>query len=293
MGGSILGGTNKGTKALISLQHIEKAQEHILFEEGVRQLDLDGLICIGGDGSLQILNELSSKTNVPMVFIPKTIDNDIGFTDLSIGYMTTVGVVVETLDRLRPTAISHDRTFVLEVMGRDAGHIALASGIAGGADVILIPEIAYTIEGIVNKIKDLRNNGQHHAMIVVSESVPTESGETLVIMDRKNTSRYGGIAHYISEKIEQSLEGDVRFNVLGHSQRGASPCAQDRLLATQFGIYAIDLLMKKKFGRVVVYKDNHISDVELKTIYEANGSVRKDDFLVKTAKSLGIYMGNI
>ena len=286
-GGTLLGSTNKSTPPF------RLDSDTMLFKQGFDSLDLDALVCIGGDGSLVIMGELARRTNIPMIFIPKTIDNDIGCTDLSIGHSTTMEIATEALDRLQSTASSHERVFVLEVMGRDAGHIALASGIAGGADIILIPEIPYTIDGICLKIQSLHDHGQPYAVVVVAESVPTQSGKSITITDYKNRPRYGGIAHYIAQKIEEKLEIDVRSNVLGHAQRGGQPCAQDRLLASAFGVHAVDLLAKGCSGRMVIWSDRQVKDVDVRQVLGVYHRVERTDVLIRTAKSLGIYLGEV
>ena len=223
MGGTILGTTNKGDPFAFPMPDgtLKDRSEEII--EGFKMLELDVLIGIGGDGSLAILNRLTQQGEIKFIGIPKTIDNDLGVTESSIGFSTAVDVATEALDRLQPTAASHDRVMILEVMGREAGHIALNAGIAGGADVILIPEIPYKIDNIALKIKHLIERGRNFALIVVAEAVKTEDGHSLTIKDGSGRERYGGIAHYLSERITETTGAETRYTVLGRSSAGGNP----------------------------------------------------------------------
>ena len=185
------------------------------FAEGVRQLGLDALIVIGGDGSMRILSQLCERAEIGMVGVPKTIDNDVHGTDWSVGFATALAVVTEALDRLQPTAASHHRVMILEVMGRDAGHIALNGGIAGGAEVILIPELPYTIDGVMQRIRQTLSEGRSHVMVVVAEGVKTLDGTKLSVQHAGGQTSYGGIGHYLAEKIAPHTSADVRVTVLG------------------------------------------------------------------------------
>jgi len=230
--------------------------------------------------------------NINFIGIPKTIDNDLGSTEVSIGFSTAVEVATEALDRLQPTAASHDRVMVLEVMGRDAGHIALNAGIAGGADVILIPEIPYTLANVAKKIEAINKRGRNFALVVVAESVKTEQGEPSVITDNEGRKRYGGIAHYLSEKITELTKAETRFTVLGHVQRGGQPDASDRVLAAALGVHAVDLVAQGKFNRMVAWQNRHVIDVPLETAIAQYEAVNVQGTLVKTARGLGICLGD-
>ena len=210
--------------------------------------------------------------------IPKTIDNDVKNNELSIGYDTAVDVATNALDMLQPTAASHRRVIVLEVMGRDAGHIALNAGIAGGADIILIPEIPYSIKSIAKHIEELRLKGRNHALIVVAEAVKKENGKkkaTVKYVDGE--VRLGGIGNYLGDEIYKITNSETRVTVLGHVQRGAQPTHRDRLIASAFGVYAVDLIAKKKFNRVVVWKDRGVQDLPLKHIAGYSKTIQKND----------------
>jgi uncharacterized protein (TIGR02444 family) len=200
--------------------------------EGYRELGLDALIGIGGDGSFAILRRLAQQGGFKLVGIPKTIDNDIGATENSVGYQSAVAVATEALDRLQPTAASHDRVMILEVMGRDAGHIALSAGIAGGADIILIPEIAYTIENVAAHIEKVRRGGRNFALIVVAEAVKDTLGQQVRRRHGVGSETFGGIGHLLGEEIARVTGAETRVTVLGHVQRGSQPNWSDRLIGS-------------------------------------------------------------
>ncbi len=288
-GGTFLGTTNKG-----SLKAKDKIvdQEKLLID-GYHQLGLDGLIIIGGDGSMNILQKIAKKGNLKIVAIPKTIDNDVGATDFSIGFDTAVNVATQALDNLHSTAVSHSRSMILEVMGRDAGHIALSSGIAGGADVILIPEIKYSIKGIINKLNEMKKRDVKHSLTVVAEAVKMENGKKVIHEFKDGQKRLGGIGEYIANEIMSKTDIECRVTALGHVQRGAPPTANDRILASAFGVYAVDLLEKGKFDKMVAYKNRKIIDVTINEAIKTYKNVERNDPLVETALSLGIYIGDI
>ena len=288
-GGTFLGTTNKGNlKAKDKIVDQEK-----LLIDGYHQLGLDGLIIIGGDGSMNILQKIAKKGNLKIVAIPKTIDNDVGATDFSIGFDTAVNVATQALDNLHSTAVSHSRSMILEVMGRDAGHIALSSGIAGGADVILIPEIKYSIKGIINKLNEMKKRDVKHSLIVVAEAVKMENGKKVIHEFKDGQKRLGGIGEYIANQIMSKTDIECRVTALGHVQRGAPPTANDRILASAFGVYAVDLLEKGKFDKMVAYKNRKIIDVTINEAIKTYKNVERNDPLVETALSLGIYIGDI
>ena len=291
-GGTFLGTTNKGSPLAFTKdgQKIDQSKKII---EGYHQLGLDGLIIIGGDGSMEILQKIAKKGNLNIVAIPKTIDNDVGATDSSIGFDTAVQVATQALDNLHSTAVSHSRSMILEVMGRDAGHIALSAGIAGGADVILIPEIKYTVDGIIKKLNEMKKRNVKHSLIVVAEAVKKENGERVVHKFKDGQQRLGGIGEYIANEIMTKTDIECRVTTLGHVQRGAPPTANDRILASAFGVYAVDLLHKKKFDRMVGWKDRKIIDVPITEAIKTYKNVERNDPLVETALSLGIYVGEL
>ncbi|HEX2114997.1 MAG TPA: ATP-dependent 6-phosphofructokinase, partial [Alphaproteobacteria bacterium] len=225
MGGTVLGTTNTGDPFAYPMPDGSKKDRSNEVIANYRRLDLDALIGIGGDGSIQILRRLAQQGGLNLVAIPKTIDNDVAQTEASIGYSTAVDVATEALDRLQPTAASHSRVMILEVMGRDAGHIAIAAGIAGGADVVLIPEIKWQLSKIQGRIEHLKARGRNFALVIVAEAVPTESGEVATI-STVGGKRYGGIGHYLGGLIEKATGAETRVTVLGHIQRGGQPSAR-------------------------------------------------------------------
>ena len=281
MGGTFLGTNNKGNAS----------EQKVL--EGFKKLELDALIGIGGDGSMKILQKLTQKGGINFVGIPKTIDNDVKDNDLSIGYDTAVDVATNALDMLQPTAASHRRAMILEVMGRDAGHIALNSGIAGGADVILIPEIPYSLKKIADHIDNIRTQGRNHALIVVAEAVKKEDGSKATVKFVDGQVRLGGIGTYLGDEIYKLTDAETRVTVLGHVQRGAQPTHRDRLIASAFGVYAVDLIAKEKFNRIVVWKNRGVTDIDLNSIAGQSKTINISDPLIKVAQGLGIYVGEM
>jgi len=292
-GGTFLGTTNKGNPFKYPMPDGTLKDRTTEIVGGYHELGLDGLIVIGGDGSMKIIKEIADKGNLNIVAIPKTIDNDVGATESSIGFHTAVDVATNALDNLQFTAASHSRTMILEVMGRDAGHIALNAGIAGGADVILIPEINYTIDGIIKKLKQLSSYGIKHSLIIVAEAVKQENGKNSTVKFADGETRLGGIGSYVASKIMNKTNIECRVTTLGHVQRGAPPTTQDRILASAFGVYAVDLLAQKKFDRMVAWNDRKVVDFPIQMGIETYKEVELDDSLVKTALALGIYIGDI
>ena len=291
-GGTILGTTNKGNPFAYPMPDgtIKDISEAII--DGYKSLGCDALIVIGGDGSLRLLRKLAQQGDIPLIAIPKTIDNDLGLTETSVGFDTAVSVATEALDRLQPTAASHDRIMVLEVMGRDAGHIALASGIAGGADVILIPEIPYSMNKVIDHVKAIRSRGRNFALVVVSEAVKTSDGQTIATEHFGEQKRLGGVAHYIGAEIADAIGAETRVTVLGHVQRGGQPSAQDRMLAQAFGVHAVDLIQKGSFDRMVAWSTRKIIDVPIADAVAHYQNVDVGGPLIKTARGLGICLGD-
>ncbi len=291
-GGTILGTTNKGDPFAFPMADgtLRDRSDEVI--EGFRMLDLDALIGIGGDGSQTILRKLAQKGGFGLVTIPKTIDNDVAETEVAIGYDTAVQVATEALDRLQPTAASHSRVMVLEVMGRDAGHIALVSGIAGGADVILIPEIPWSIGCIARRIEKVRALGRNFALVVVAEAIRTEAGEPILQSAPGEATRYGGVGHYIGGRIAEATGAEVRVTVLGHIQRGGSPDARDRLMASAFGVHAVDLVAEGKFDRMVGWRAREVIDAAIADVIAAPRLVDLAGPVVRTARGLGICLGD-
>ncbi|MBO0348586.1 6-phosphofructokinase [Phormidium pseudopriestleyi FRX01] len=303
LSGSVLGSLSKG-----DTEKPEVAQQIL---EGYQRLELDGLVAIGGDGSLDIIYDLAVKGNWNMIGVPKTIDNDVPFTERSVGFQTAVDTVTEALYNLTFTAASHERVMVAEVMGRDAGHLAIHAGIAGGADVILIPELTPVLDEkaiaqICDKIATLRQDKRKFALVVVAEGV--KHG------DRR---QHRNIGDYVAQQIKlysQKLcsldrpefcgldEIDTRVTVLGHLQRSGTPSSFDRILATVFGIKAVELIEQGHYNRLVVWEGGKVESKPLDLVIQlvrqchqekrCASPVDPDGFMVQTARALGIYVGD-
>jgi phosphofructokinase-like protein len=292
LGGTVLGTTNQGDPFAYPMPDGSLRDRSSEVTEGYRLLGLDALIGIGGDGSMAILRKLATQGDWKLIGIPKTIDNDIGLTEQSIGYDTAVAVATEALDRLQPTAASHSRVMILEVMGRDAGHIALAAGIGGGADVILIPEIPYTIEAVAAKIERLKHDGRNFALVVVAEAVKTDRGSASAIEYADGAKRYGGIGHYLGDRIARATGAETRVTVLGHVQRGSRPTAPDRLLASILGVHAVDLIATGASDRMVAWWHRQVIDVSIAEAIQRYQAVDPAGALINTARGLGICLGD-
>jgi phosphofructokinase-like protein len=291
-GGTLLGTTNKGDPFAFPMPDgtLKNRSQEII--DGYFELGLHALIGIGGDGSLAILHRLAEQGGLNLVGIPKTIDNDVGVTEQSIGFDTAVNIATEALDRLHFTAASHNRVMILEVMGRDAGHIALHAGIAGGAHIILIPEIPYSLEKVYAKIRERQAIGLNYSIVIVSEAVCTEAGETITKIEQFGECRLGGIGQYLANKITKGTGAETRVTVLGHIQRGGIPSPHDRLLASCFGVAAVDLIAEGKFDRMVAWQNRQVVSVPIPEAIACYQAVDPEDTLVKTARGLGICLGN-
>ncbi len=293
-GGTILGTVNKGNFTVKSGVggRMEIAPDVLQrSQETVKRLGLEALIVVGGDGSQTIGQELR-KIGLPIVGVPKTIDNDLGATDYTFGFWTAVSVVSNNLDRLRTTADSHQRMMVVEVMGRHAGWIALYGGIAGGADVILLPEIEFKLEDIVRKVELLKALGQREIIVVVSEGA--KIGGKLLTLDEetKGEVRLGGIASFLSTKLETITGIETRYCVLGHIQRGGSPIPYDRVLGVRCGAKAIDLIEEGKFGETVALHRNDMVSMPIEEAVRSLHLVDSKSQLIEAAKEIGISFGD-
>ncbi len=259
-GGSILGTSRTNPFKL------EKDAETVL--KNAKKAGISAVVAIGGDDTLSVAHKMG-ELGLKCVGVPKTIDNDLAGTDYTFGFMTAVAIATEALDRLHTTAETHHRVMILEVMGRYTGWIALEAGLAGGADVILIPEKPFDIKQICKYIGDRQKRGRNFSIIVVAEGAKPKGGTEIVYsenVDEFGHIRLGGIGYYIGKEIEKRMKIETRVVVLGHLQRGGSPVAFDRILSTRFGIGAIDLVNKKKFGYMVALKGNDIVSVPLKDV---------------------------
>lgn len=294
-GGTILGTANRGnpfarTVTQNGREVIEDVSDEVV--ESVRNLNLDALIVLGGDGTLRIALELVEK-GVPIVGVPKTIDNDVGGTEVTFGFDTALMIATEALDRLHTTAEAHHRTMVLELMGRDAGFIALHSGLAGGADVILIPEIPFRYEKILAKVRHRVQDGNLFSILAVSEGARAIDEEQIFSHPgtKNHNPRLGGIGWRVGEYLDsQGLE--TRVTVLGHVQRGGTPTAFDRWLATRFGAAAVRLAEEGGFGRMVALKNSRVEDLPLSKALEFPKRVDLGGDAIKTARGLKVSFGD-
>lgn len=292
-GGTILGTVNKGNPFAYPMSDgeiIDRSQEVI---DGYHQLGLDALIGIGGDGSLAILRRLAQQGNMNLVAVPKTIDNDLGATENSIGFNTAVSVAVEALDRLTYTAISHSRVMILEVMGRDAGHIAVSAGIAGGAHVILIPEIPYDLDRVCDRLMSRASRGFNFSTMVVAEAVKTPTGEPVRYTNSLGQTLYGGIGQYLGDQISTRTNMESRVTILGHVQRGSTPSPLDRILGAAFGVAAVDLVAQNQYDRMVAWINREVINVPISEAIAQYRAVDVEGTLIRTALGLGTYIGEI
>ncbi|MCC9620083.1 ATP-dependent 6-phosphofructokinase [Thalassospira sp. MA62] len=292
LGGTILGTISKGDPFHYPMPDGTFADRTGEVIEGYKKLGLDALIGIGGDGSMAILHRLAELGGINMVGIPKTIDNDLALTEYSVGFTTAANVAVEALDRLQPTAASHDRIMILEVMGRDAGHIALFAGLAGGADAILIPEMDYDLDELTEHCLNIRKRGRHHVLVIVAEAVKRDDGSSVTQGSDGQKMRYGGIGHWLADELGSRTGWDARVTVLGHVQRGGIPSPRDRVIASAFGVHAVDLIAQQKFDRIVAWSRRKVVDVPIKDVIVGPRLVDLDDPMVETAKGMGAYLGS-
>ena len=296
LGGTILGTSNIANPYRYPVKKGKKTEFKDLSKDALKNLErlkLDALVCVGGDGTLHIAHRLS-KEGVPVVGIPKTIDNDIRGTDITFGFDSAVSVVTEAIDRLHSTAMSHHRVMIIEVMGRNAGWIALYSGIAGGGDIILMPEIPYDINMVCQRVKSRHKKGKRFSIIVVAEGAKAKGGELVVKRLAKDGSqplRLGGIGFVLGNQIEKLTDIETRSVILGHLQRGGSPTAFDRILGTALGTKAVDLITEKKLDRMVAVKGNEFVDVPLEIAASGYKPVPQDHILIRSGRSLGTSFG--
>jgi ATP-dependent phosphofructokinase / diphosphate-dependent phosphofructokinase len=292
-GGTILGTMSKGhfvakigagEKARVSAEIIEKARQTIA------DLEIDGLIVVGGDGSLSTALQLQ-EAGLQIIGVPKTIDNDLASTSMTFGFNSAVAYVTEALDRLQTTAMSHKRVMVLEVMGRNAGWIALFGGVAGGADVILLPEIPFEWEKVADAVRQRDAAGYQSTMIVVAEGARSKDGEQFYKKTIDGEHRLGGIGEFATAEVIKRTGKETRCCVLGHLQRGGAPTTIDRQLGTQFGVKAVQLIAQRKFGRMVSYQNSETFDVPIADAVNRLRLVDPDHQLVATAREIGISFG--
>jgi phosphofructokinase-like protein len=296
-GGTILGTSNRANPFAYPVNRggkIVPVDRSGLVLERMKEMGIDALMIIGGDGTMHIAHRFY-ELGCPVVGVPKTIDNDLLGTERTFGFESAVDVVTWALDKLHSTAESHDRVMIVEVMGREAGWIALYGGIAGGADVILIPEIPFTYFSVCRKIHQRQARGRNFSVVVVAEGAsPKGEDESIVEKGEERISlpRLGGIGYRVKEGIATCCELETRVVVLGHLQRGGSPNAFDRVLASRFGCAAVELMAQGKFGQMVCLQGEEIASVPIKEAIKGNKLVDSKGELVRVARSLGISFGD-
>ncbi|MCX7008837.1 MAG: ATP-dependent 6-phosphofructokinase [Kiritimatiellaeota bacterium] len=298
LGGTILGTSNMGDPwhypVEVASGKIEIQDTSYKAIRNFQQAGLDVLVAVGGDGTMHIADKLGDL-GLKVVGVPKTIDNDLAATDMTFGFDTAVGVVCEALDRLHTTASSHHRVMVVEVMGRYAGWIALTGGVAGGADVLLIPELPFTWEAICRKVLERARNGKRFSLVCVAEGAKLPDGsEVIKSLDNKRTDakQLGGIGAEVARQIEIRTNLETRVTVLGHLQRGGSPTAFDRVLATRLGVHAAHCACRGPYGVMAALHNNVIISVQIKDAIAKLRTVPADNQLVLAARSLGVSFGD-
>ena len=295
LGGTILGTTNKGH--FITKVGDGSSRTHVppavidQTKRTLRTMRLDALICIGGDGSLTTAQQLHEE-GIPVIGVPKTIDNDLEATATTFGFDSAVACVADALDRLHTTASSHKRAMVIEVMGRHAGWIALYGGLAGGADVILIPEIPFDPEVVANAIRRRDAEGCLSTLIVVAEGALEKDGHKRMRAVASGESKFGGIGESVAREINERTGKETRTCVLGHLQRGGAPTTLDRILGTRFGVRAVEMIDEGKFGHMVSYQNYQVLDVPIADAVHRIKLVPPDSQMVQTCRAVGISFGD-
>jgi len=295
-GGTILGTTNRGNPFAYRVKVGDNYEIKDLSQRAIENLallEVDALILIGGDGTLTIGSKLMEK-GVKIVGVPKTIDNDLSATEVTFGFNTAVTTATEALDKLHTTAESHHRIMVLEVMGREAGWIALAAGIAGGADVILIPEIPFDLDIVAETILQRKKKGSKFSIVVASEGAFPKGGEEFYTEHKigdKVVKTLSGVGQFVSQELGEMLAMESRVTVLGHLQRGGSPSTRDRFIATRFGMRAVELVAEGKFGHMVCLRNDKIEAAPLAEAIGQQKLVDPDGEKIRTAEMLGICVG--
>ncbi|HET8744322.1 MAG TPA: ATP-dependent 6-phosphofructokinase [Ramlibacter sp.] len=292
LGGTILGTSNKANPfAYYARGNADVSAEVVRY---VREdLKLDAVVAIGGDGTMSIAHRLQ-QAGIPMVGVPKTIDNDLMYTDRTFGFDTAVAIATEAIDRLHTTAQSHHRVMILETMGRYAGWIALYAGVAGGADIILIPEFDYDIEEVARVCRERARGGQRFTLVCVAEGAKARGGELAVrqvVADSPDPLRLGGVCNVLEHALCQRIDTEVRTAILGHVQRGGTPTAYDRNLATAFGAYAAALVADEQWGRMAAVQQGRLTGVAIADVANRQRTVAPDAPMVATAMAVGTSFG--
>jgi ATP-dependent phosphofructokinase / diphosphate-dependent phosphofructokinase len=295
-GGTILGTSNKANPfAQASIRDGQLVKEDVSSQtiKNIEKWRLDALVCIGGDGSMAISRKMVEK-GVPVVGVPKTIDNDLFGTDVTFGFDTAVSIATDAIDRIHTTAQSHHRVMLVEIMGRNAGWMTLSAGIAGGADVIILPEMEYDLDLICEKVTERSRVGRRFSIIAVSEGAKPTGGQVVVsrvVKDSHESIRLGGVSIKLGNDIEDKTGLETRATVLGHLQRGGPPTPNDRILATRFGVGAADLIANGQFNRMVALRGNDIVSVPITDVGGRTRTVPLDSPLLDVAEAVGTCLG--
>jgi 6-phosphofructokinase 1 len=289
-GGTILGTTNHGDPFHFQARGERGARDRAAeLAHNVRELGLEGLVVVGGEGTQKMAQRLMQFEGLKVIGVPKTIDNDLASTDLTFGFMSAVACASDALDRLHTTAEAHDRVMVLEVMGRDAGWIALYAGLAGGADGIAIPEIPYDPEVFCDKIRERRRGGKTFTLLAVAEGALPANCEPL---DSSSTVKAGGAGVKLANEIAKRMDVEIRVTVLGHLQRGGSPIAFDRILATRFGVKAVDLIEAGRWGEMVCLQGTRVDGIPMTDAIGRPRLIDPDHELLNVARATGVTFGD-
>lgn len=296
LGGTILGTSNRADPFRFPVMqendyiYLDRSAEAV---QNFERLGLDALIAIGGDGTMAASDGMSKK-GINIVGVPKTIDNDLMGTDQTFGFDTALSTASEAIDKIHTTAQAHHRVMIIEVMGRYSGWLALASGIAGGGDIILIPEIPYHLDVVCDKIRDRNISGKNFSIIVIGEGAKPEGGDMVVkqiVANSPDQIRLGGVSNQLAAQIEGITKLETRVTILGHLVRGGSPTAFDRILASRFGSSAVRQAAKHEYGRMVALQGFDITSVPIETVAGKNRKVERNSPLIRTAISLGTSLG--
>ncbi|MCL0076059.1 ATP-dependent 6-phosphofructokinase [Dehalococcoidia bacterium] len=299
LGGTIIGTTNKGNPFELPIENLAgEYQIHDVSDRIMKNFLSMGFAChiaVGGDGSLELAHRFAVEKGMPVIGVPKTIDNDLQATQLTFGFDTAVSTATDALDKLHSTAKSHERVMVVEVMGRNSGWIAVNSGVSGGADVILIPEIPFDMTKVCAKISDNELSDKHYAIVVVAEGAHSKDGE-VIHKGQEEVGRQdvllGGIGEWVANEIQRLTGKDTRSLVLGHLQRGGSPTTFDRLLALRFGAAAVRMVQAELFDHMVALSGSNIISVPLTEVLKSKKMVPLDSDRVMTAREIGISFGD-
>lgn len=293
-GGTILGAVNRGNPFVKVVERADGGVDSLDLSaeafDRMKDLGLNALIAAGGDGTMAIAQKLVTL-GAPIVGVPKTIDNDLNLTDVTFGFDSAIVTATEALDKLQTTAESHHRAMVMEVMGRNAGWIAMMAGVAGGADAILIPEIPFDINVVCEKIESLRRDGRRYSLIVVAEGATPVGGKQEFSTLSGGVMRLGGISYLVGEMLANRIDADVRVTVLGHLQRGGQPTPRDRWLATRFGAAAVRLIAEERWGYLVALRGTEVISVSMEDAIRQLKVIDVNGAMVQMARDLGIVFG--